>query len=685
MKKHTLNYIFGTLFLLPAIILIFSNNIDDKISAVSLISASLVIFPIFDSICNFTGKKFSDKSRIILFIGTIFLPFISITDEKLDIYNFIISIMIITIFWSYMFKIQNNTSDEINTENKLNSDKIQNQVSNEISTDDKTNSEDNDKNNNLSEISTNNESNYDNDDKDNNTAVNNNLTTEDNINDIENSENNKVSNSTVRTIDYHLPSLSLIHHKKSMNESINLELAIAQIEQTLSDFKIKGKIVSVIIGPRFTTYGLFMIGGTKLNKIESLKKEISMNLSSNVYRITPSFRENNVVDIIVYNNKVTPVYLNDVLRSVLRKNKKNEILVAIGRGIYGNDIILDLCKLPGLIVSGSTGSGLTTCLNSIFLSILILYKPSDVKLLIIDTTEIDFTNCNKIPHLISPVITEEETACNALKKILEEINNRYNVFLKNGVKNISSYNNKVENFQNSKNLNTLKKMPHIVIIISDLTYLMLSKKSYIEEIICQIAKVSKTYGIHMIIGVKNPSSAIITDSIKEKIPSRIALAVSSTLESRIILDEIGAEDIDVDGDMLYKSLDNDELVRIQGCNILDTDINKIVDYCSSQYIPDCEFNTLNYDSLYNFNESSYNNSNDNILDDKLYNEIVEFVIESQKVSTSLLQKKFKLGYNRAARIIDLLEERGIIGPSNGSNSREVLIKLDNNTLHENSK
>lgn len=665
MKKHTLNYIFGTLFLLPAIILIFSNNIYDKISAVSLISASLVIFPIFDSICKFTGKKFSDKSRIILFMGTIFLPFISITDEKLDIYNFIISIMIITIFWSYMFKIQNNTSDEINTENKLNSNKIQNQVSNEIST--------------------NNESNHDNDDKDNNTTVNNNLITEDNINDIENSVNNKVSNSTIKTINYHLPSLSLIHHKKSMNESINLELAIAQIEQTLLDFKIKGKIVSVIIGPRFTTYGLFMIGGTKLNKIESLKKEISMNLSSNVYRITPSFRENNVVDIIVYNNKVTPVYLNDVLRSVLRKNKKNKILVAIGKGIYGNNIILDLCKLPGLIVSGSTGSGLTTCLNSIFLSILILYKPSDVKLLIIDTTEIDFTNCNKIPHLISPVITEEETACNALKKILEEINNRYNVFLKNGVKNISGYNNKVEKLQNNKNLNTLKKMPHIVIIISDLTYLMLSKKSYIEEIICQIAKVSKTYGIHMIIGVKNPSSAIITDSIKEEIPSRIALAVSSTLESRIILDEIGAEDIDVDGDMLYKSLDNDELVRIQGCNVLDTDINKIVDYCSSQYISDCKFDALNYDNLYNFNEYSYNNSNENILDDKLYSEIVEFVVESQKVNVSLLQRKFKLGYNRAARIIDLLEERGIIGPSNGSNSREVLIKLDNNALHENSK
>lgn len=685
MKKHTLNYIFGTLFLLPAIILIFSNNIYDKISAVSLISASLVIFPIFDSICKFTGKKFSDKSRIILFMGTIFLPFISITDEKLDIYNFIISIMIITIFWSYMFKIQNNTSDEINTENKLNSDKIQNQVSNEISSDDKTNSEDNDKNNNLSEISTNNESNHDNDDKDNNTTVNNNLITEDNINDIENSVNNKVSNSTIKTINYHLPSLSLIHHKKSMNESINLELAIAQIEQTLSDFKIKGKIVSVIIGPRFTAYGLFMMGGTKLNKIESLKKEISMNLSSNVYRITPSFRENNVVDIIVYNNKVTPVYLNDVLRSVLRKNKKNKILVAIGKGIYGNNIILDLCKLPGLIVSGSTGSGLTTCLNSIFLSILILYKPSDVKLLIIDTTEIDFTNCNKIPHLISPVITEEETACNALKKILEEINNRYNVFLKNGVKNISGYNNKVERLQNNKNLNTVKKMPHIVIIISDLTYLMLSKKSYIEEIICQIANVSKTYGMHMVIGVKNPSSAIITDSIKEKIPSRIALAVSSTLESRIILDEIGAEDIDVDGDMLYKSLDNDELVRIQGCNVLDTDINKIVDYYSNQYIPNYKFDTLNYDNLYNFNESSYNNSNENILDDKLYSEIVEFVVESQKVNVSLLQRKFKLGYNRAARIIDLLEERGIIGPSNGSNSREVLIKLDNNALHENSK
>lgn len=633
MKKYTLNYIFGTFFLLTGLILIFSNDISDKISAIISIMISIIIYPIFDSICSILNVKFSFENRLLLLLATIIFPSIVISDNNsLRYYDLIVSVMIILMVWSFMFSSNKIKHSKTNNEEQL---FVETKSEKDSSNEEIPFVEEKDKND------INNEEQPFIDEKN----------KEDIRVDHECSSNMKNVDKTL-PVEYSLPSFKLLYHKRKTNElTINDSYIPKKIENTLLSFGIKAMVNGVKLGPRFDVYETLIIGGTRISEVECLIRELSMGICATVYDIKPSNYKSNTLDIILYKKHVETLQLTDVLKPQLKKLKKDKLLVAIGKNVFNDDVILNICKLPNLIISGAVGSGVSTCMNTIFLSILMLYKPDEVNLLIVDTKN-DFINYNKLPHLILPVFKDVTEVIKCFDKITKEIENRHRIFVQNDVKNITAYN------ELANKDNNIKKLPYIIVLITDLTDLMIFSKN-METFICQIAERSNIYGIYMIIGVVTPSSKIITDNIKEYIPARIALAVRSKIESRAILDENGAENLGVDGDLLYKLKDGDDVIRCQGCDVKNTEIERVY----NRWIEQANFSENGHLDVSNI---SYN--------DPLYDEAVDFVISTGKASASLLQRRFKIGYNRAERIVRLLEERKIIGPPNGSNPREILVK-----------
>ena len=496
----------------------------------------------------------------------------------------------------------------------------------------------------------------------------------------------KTETKTSTNRDYKLPSIDLLDKPKKKSKATDnsvIEKNIATLEQVLKDFKISGKVVEVHIGPTVVQYELEIASGTRVNKITSINREISLALAKKDVRIEAPIPGKNTVGIEFANDTPSPVSFYEIISSKqMQSAMDKKLMVPLGKSIMGDIGVCEINKMPHLLIAGTTGSGKSVCVNGIICSILMRAKPDEVKLVMVDPKVVELSVYNGVPHLLRPVVTDPKQASIALAKMVAEMERRYQVFSESKTKNIEGYNAYIEK-ENSKitDIDAKKeKMAYIVIINDELADLMMVAAKEVEDSILRITQKARAAGMHLIVATQRPSTEVITGLIKANIPSRIAFSVGSGIDSRTILDQTGAENLLGKGDMLFLPIGMNSPLRIQGSFITDDEIKRIIDYTISQQ-------KAQYDeAMMNLDVSSSDKSASQIedmnqqeeYDDPLYNDIVEFVISTQKASASLLQRKFKLGYNRAARIIDLLEERGIIGPSNGSKPREVLVQLNNN-------
>ena len=479
---------------------------------------------------------------------------------------------------------------------------------------------------------------------------------------------------------YRLPKFDLLtptpKNKKNSEEPFIKENQI-KLEKVLNDFDIKGKVVEIHIGPAVTEYEIIVPSGTKVSRIVGINKEIALAMAAKEVRIQAPIPGKNTIGIEIPNREISSVGFREVLEATWQNNGANKILVALGKDIMGTSILADLSKMPHLLVAGSTGSGKSVCINTIICSILMRYKPDEVKLVLVDPKKVELTNYNGIPHLLCPVVSDPKKASVVLQKVVAEMEKRYDIFAEKEVKNIAGYNELIEK-ERKKNpdINTTR-MPYIVVIIDELADLMLVASKEVQDSIMRITQMARAAGIHLIVATQRPSTDIITGVIKNNIPSRIAFSVSSAIDSRTILDASGAESLLGKGDMLYLPMGESHTTRIQGCFISDNEISKLIEYCKAQAQVKYNEEFTNQESPHTSSSGSSNSDTDGG-DDPMYNEVVEFAIETGKISASLIQRRFRFGYNRAARMVDLLESRGIVGPQNGSKPREVLVKLEKN-------
>ena len=493
-----------------------------------------------------------------------------------------------------------------------------------------------------------------------------------------------VSDTAVQNKNYKLPPISLLTPAKKVknnNNQATIEKNIVLLENVLRDFGITAKVVEVNSGPSVTQYELEVQSGTKLNKILSINREISLALAKKDVRIQAPIPGKSTVGIEIANDEIKPVSLREILEAIPQNKANSKLLVALGKNIMGKSVFAEIDKTPHLLVAGATGSGKSVCINCIISSILMRTKPDEVKLVMVDPKKVELSMYNGIPHLMMPVVTDPKKASVALQKIVHEMELRYDLFSEKNVKNIATYNDWVEK-ENAKLPEDakIKKMHYIVVIVDELADLMLVASKEVEDSIMRITQMARAAGIHLIIATQRPSTDVITGVVKANIPSRISFAVSSSIDSRTILDMGGAEKLLGRGDMLFLPMGENAPERVQGAYVSDEELEKIVNYTVSQQkaMYDERFMDLTSVAKEQGNAGGSVREVEEEYDDPLYNDIVEFVITQGKASASLLQRRFKLGYNRAARIVDLLEERGIIGPQNGSKPREVLVKLENN-------
>lgn len=484
---------------------------------------------------------------------------------------------------------------------------------------------------------------------------------------------NNTSNSN-----YKLPSLDIldpIKKKKQANTTEFLNKTKTALEKVLADFQIHGKVVEIHEGPTVTQFEVEIASGTKVSRITSINKEIALALAAKDVRIQAPIPGKSTVGVEIPNKITSSVPIREVLSNVPSNMANAKILFSLGKDIMGRNCCADMAKMPHLLVAGSTGSGKSVCINSFIASILIRMRPDECKLVLVDPKKVELSNYNGIPHLMCPVVSDPKKASIALQKIVAEMEHRYDLFSEKNVKNISGYNEWVEKTNNQANAEIEKKMPFIVVIIDELADLMLVAAKEVEDSIMRITQMARAAGIHLIVATQRPSTDVITGVVKANIPSRISFAVASQIDSRTILDMGGAEKLLGKGDMLYLPMGENAPLRIQGNFISDEETQRLIDYVSKEQV-------AQYDNTLTEAAPNHMAAGDDFekeeYDDPLYNDIVDFAIETGKISASLVQRRFKVGYNRAARIIDLLEERGIIGPQNGSKPREVLVKLDDN-------
>ena len=502
-------------------------------------------------------------------------------------------------------------------------------------------------------------------------------------NDDKNSDNalinanvNREEQEVVKNTSYKLPSINMLKTIKNINSKeneINAKNSIQKLEEILKVFEISGKIVQVNIGPTVTQYELDLKAGTKVNKLLGIQREIALAMAAKDVRIQAPIPGKNTIGIELPNKVNASVSFKEVLSNMPEINEKTLLAVGLGKDIMGKVKWCEINATPHLLVAGSTGSGKSVCINCIIASILMRTKPDQVKLVLVDPKKVEFSMYNGVPHLLSPVVTDAKKASIALKNIVGEMERRYELLEHTKNKNITSYNKFCETHTE------YQKLPYIVVIIDELADLMLVAAKEVEDSIMRITQMARAAGIHLIVATQRPSTDIITGVVKANIPSRISFAVSSQIDSRTILDMGGAEKLLGKGDMLFLPMGESIPIRVQGAYVSEEELQKLVDYTISQQ-------KAVYDETLTIDKSEGSGSKSvpdddgyasaEEYDDPIYNEVVDFAVSTGKISASLIQRKFRLGYNRAARIIDLLEERGIIGPQNGSKPREVLVKLE---------
>ena len=488
----------------------------------------------------------------------------------------------------------------------------------------------------------------------------------------EKEETNNVPLPNPDNSNYVLPSIELLNvHKKNTknNDKATIKQNVDKLERVLKDFDIDAKVVEVNVGPSVTQYEMELKSGTKLSRVLGVNREISLALAAKEVRIQAPIPGKTTIGIELPNSVNTIVSLKEVLTELPSIVANSKLCVPLGKSIMGKTMFMEINKTPHLLVAGATGSGKSSCINSIIVSILMRTKPNEVKLVLVDPKKVEMGMYNGAPHLLTPVVTDPKKAAIALQRMVVEMERRYDLFSETNTKNIEDYNKLVD----SKGRHS-DRIPYIVVIIDELADLMLIAAKEVEDSILRITQLARAAGIHLIVATQRPSTDVITGLIKANLPSRLSFAVSSSIDSRTILDMTGAEKLLGKGDMLFLPTGESAPIRIQGAYVSDDEVQRVVDHTVKQQIAkyDERFSVQNEEAT-----RMHNDGEEEEYEDPLYDEIVEFVVKSQKASASLLQRRFKLGYNRAARIIDLLEERGIIGPQqSGSKPREVMVKLE---------
>lgn len=491
--------------------------------------------------------------------------------------------------------------------------------------------------------------------------------------------------------EYQYPPLKLLKSApKTSNTDVRAELrdSAARLVDTLSSFGIDVQIINIVRGPSVTRFEIQMERGVKFSRITSLSDDIALSLGADTVRIAP-IPDKLAVGIEVPNRTVQMVSLRDVIGSKAFENSQASLSVALGKDITGAAQVIDLAKMPHLLIAGTTGSGKSVCINSILISLLYKSSPADVRLIMVDPKMVELGNYNGIPHLLIPVVTDPKKASGALSWAVSEMERRYALFAASGVRGLSDYNELVRQQQEQAQEEPpteeaggqqvmhprMEHLPQIVIVIDELADLMMVAAKEVETSICRIAQKARAAGMHLVVATQRPSTDVITGLMKSNIPSRIAFAVASQVESRIILDTVGADKLIGKGDMLYSPINLNKPVRIQGCFVSTEEIENVIQYVKKN--AEAEYSQEIMDHIEKQSESEsaggYDASED---EDELLPQAITIVVESGQASVSMLQRRLKLGYARAARLVDQMEQRGIVGPFEGSKPRRVLITRD---------
>lgn len=460
---------------------------------------------------------------------------------------------------------------------------------------------------------------------------------------------------------YHFPSLDILAKGKgSQNNGEEVAQNAMMLEHVLSDFGITAKVVNATQGPTVTRYEIEPAPGVKVSRIVNLTDDIALNLAAQHIRMEAPIPGKSAIGIEVPNKTTEAVHLRDVLDCSDFKDARGGIPVGLGKDIAGKPVITDLAKMPHLLVAGTTGSGKSVCVNTLISSILFSRKPEEVKLLLIDPKMVELSIYNGIPHLMAPVVTDMKKAAAVLRWAVREMEARYKAFAASGKRDIKSYNE----------AHPKAAMPLIVLIIDELADLMMTAPDDIEESISRLAQMARAAGIHMVLATQRPSVNVITGSIKANVPSRISFAVGSQIDSRTILDMAGAEKLLGKGDMLFAPIGANKPIRVQGAFISDDEVEKLVEFVKAQREPEYD-NTVTQEVEKEAEKESYD-AND-VYRDELLERAVNLVMESGQASVSMLQRRFRIGYTRAARLVDTMEDLKIVGPSMGSKAREILM------------
>lgn len=446
-----------------------------------------------------------------------------------------------------------------------------------------------------------------------------------------------------------------------------------QLQRTLHSFGVSAKVVDYSVGPAITRFELKPAEGVRVNKIANLADDIALNLAAETIRIEAPIPGKQAVGIEIPNKEKESVPLRDVIESEEFENNTSKLSVALGKDVAGKVVLADIAKMPHVLIAGSTGSGKSVCINTIITSIIYNAKPSEVKLVMVDPKVVELSVYNGIPHLLIPVVTDPRKAAGALAWAVQEMDHRYNLFAEKGVRDLKGYNSALEHGSED---GTTGKLPQIVIIIDELADLMMVAAKEVEDSICRLAQKARAAGMHLVIATQRPSVDVITGLIKANVPSRIAFAVSSQIDSRTILDQVGAEKLLGKGDMLFYPASASKPVRVQGAFVSDGEVEKIVDFVKSNGVATYNEDILEEIEKSNKSEGQMEQDAEDDDTDPLLMDAIDTVVEIGQASTSFIQRRFKVGYARAGRIIDQMEARGIISGYEGSKPRQVLITLE---------
>ncbi|MBR6033296.1 MAG: DNA translocase FtsK [Clostridia bacterium] len=478
---------------------------------------------------------------------------------------------------------------------------------------------------------------------------------------------------TVEEENYEFPPIELLNEgeaktlkggKKALTDTAT------KLQKTLYSFGVSAKVENVSVGPAITRYELKPAEGVRVSKIANLADDIALNLAAESIRIEAPIPGKNAVGIEIPNKEKEVVNLRDIIDSDAFNNSKSKLSFALGKNVAGEAVVTDIAKMPHVLIAGSTGSGKSVCINTLIASIIYKAKPSEVKLVMVDPKVVELSVYNGIPHLLIPVVTDPKKAAGALAWAVQEMVNRYGLFAAKNVRDIKGYNEAIESEGGTG------KLPQIVIIIDELADLMMVAKNDVEDAICRLAQMARAAGMHLVIATQRPSVDVITGLIKANIPSRIAFAVSSGVDSRTILDSVGAENLLGKGDMLFAPVGVNKPTRIQGAFVSDKEVEKIVDFLKSN--GEVRYDEDILESIENANKSDKDLEEECSDDDTdpFLMEAIETVVETGQASTSFIQRRFKVGYARAGRIMDQMEQRGIISGYQGSKPREVLMSKE---------